>query len=216
VAPFLGMGEIEDGVNFRFGRLGTADIVGHDGIIIDGVPGAEHMVVWADDDFEFARNDHDEFFPLVGGQRFFGTGLLIGIDFDEKGLHMSVGFGGAQGMVMERGPLASGLAQDGFVLSVFALARNADIRVHGVVHEGAQALPQGQGDLEQRPDGGGDILFFQSGQEVYGEPRPVGQVRKGQFLSFAIGADALAKLFVAHGYLVANIYGKGRRARERE
>ncbi|KAF5033162.1 hypothetical protein DSECCO2_609670 [anaerobic digester metagenome] len=141
----------------------------------------------------------------MGRERFFGGGVLVGVDLDEERLHVPVGLGLAQRMVAERGALAPGLAQHRVVLGEVRAAGHAQVAVHVVVHERAQALPERQGDLEQGPDRGGDVLFLQGGQEFHGQAGAPGQLLPGQFLAFAIRADTITKLLVAHGTLVGRI-----------
>ncbi len=77
-----------------------------------------------------------------------------------------------------------------------AQEHNERIAAHVVVQEGAQPHAQGAGDLEQRPQGGVQVLGLHCGEETLVQTGAPGQVGQGQILLLTERAYALTHSLV--------------------
>ena len=141
-------GDVQDGIDGGRGVIEGADVMGHDGVVIDAVARLEPMGFLAVDHFHAAFQHDDELLSLVAGKlRRLGG---FGQQFHIEGLHVAVGLVPSEGV--EFGLDGTVLGPQG-AEGTAALGAAHDQGIHAalVVEKCAQPQPQGPGDFHQGP-----------------------------------------------------------------
>ena len=146
-----------------------AHVMGHDGVVIDGLAGLQVIGLAAVDHHQLALEYQDEFLALMRDGLLFV--VLVGIDLDEKRLHVAVALALAQRLIDVAGTGGAAGVHGGVHAAQLVHAGNDGIAGELVVQEGAQTDAQRAGHLLQGADGGIYLVIFHAFQKIDGQSR---------------------------------------------
>jgi len=170
-------------------------LVGHDGIVVDGLAGAEHVGLVAVLDLDLPLHAVEPLLPLMGIQLV--RCLAGGAHGDDERVHMTGGTARRQAEVGQVAGVLSGLER--FHALHFLHLIGADVGGPVglvVIHEGAQAHAEGAGKLDQRRQGRRHLAGLQLLDDRHVATATVGQILAGQMMRLAQRGDLAPELVV--------------------